>query len=194
VVLAMAMHTYKGAYGQLPPAVVYGEDGKPLLSWRVLILPFLEQDDLYRQFKLDEAWDSPHNLALLPRMPVDYAPPARKAAKLPPYHTICQVFVGKGTAFEGPEGLRIPEDFPDGTTQTLLVVEAGQAVPWTKPEDIAYDPDQPLPELCTLFKNLFRARMADASGRWFRKSTSEATLRALITRNGGEEIGPDANW
>jgi hypothetical protein len=190
----MAMHVYHDTYGRLPAAVVYGEDGRPLHSWRVLILPFLEDGDLYHQFKLDEPWDSPHNLALLPQMPAYYAPPRGKASKVPSYHTFCQVFVGKGTAFEGPEGLRLPEDFPDSTSTTLLVVEAGKPVPWTKPEDIPYDPDQPLPELCTLFKNLFRARLADLKGVHIKKATSEATLRALITRNGGETIGRDLDW
>jgi hypothetical protein len=57
------MHNYHGEHGRLPPAAVCGPDGTPLLSWRVLILPFIEQQALYRQFKLDEPWDGPHNLA-----------------------------------------------------------------------------------------------------------------------------------
>jgi hypothetical protein len=124
-------------------------------------------------------------------MPEYYAPPASKASRLPLYHTVCHVFIGKGTAFEESQQLRRELDFPDGTSATLLVVEGGKPVPWTKPEDIAYDPNEPLPELCTLFKYRFRARFADAHGYHFRKSTPEATLRALITRNGGERIELD---
>jgi hypothetical protein len=187
----MALLCYQDEHGRLPPAVVYGEDGTPLYSWRVLVLPYLDQGELYREFHLDEPWDSPHNLALLPRMPSSYAPPSGKAWKVPPHHTVCHVFVGKGAAFEGREGLCLSADFPDGTSRTLLLVEAGEPVPWTRPEDLPYDPDGPLPDLRGLFHDGFRACMADDSLRFIRKGTSEATLRGLITRNGGEETDPD---
>jgi hypothetical protein len=163
---------------------VYGEDGRPLHSWRVLILPFIEEEPLYQQFRLDEAWDSPHNLRLLPQMPTTYAAPGRKKAQMPPYHTVCHVFVGRGAAFEGREGLHLAKDFPDGTSTTILVVEAGEAAPWTKPEELSYDPDQPLPDLRCIFKDGFRACLADGSRRWVWKGISEASLRTAITRNG----------
>jgi hypothetical protein len=126
------MHGYNDEHGRLPPAVVYGADGKPLYSWRVLLLPFIEQEELYKEFKLDEPWDSPHNLPLLEKMPGTYAPPPGKRKKVPPCHTVLHIFVGKRAAFEGREGLRLPEDFPDGTTNTILIVKAGPPVPWTK--------------------------------------------------------------
>jgi hypothetical protein len=185
------MHNYNDTHGHLPPAVVYGEDDQPLYSWRVLLLPYIGEEELYDEFHLDEPWDSPHNLPLLSRMPATYAPPSGKRWKVPPNHTVCHVFVGKGTAFEGPEGLRLPADFPDGTSNTILIVEAGEPVPWTKPEDLAYDPDGPLPDLRCLFKNGFRAGMGDGAVRWITKDMSEATLRAAITRNGGDTLGPD---
>src|ERR1700694_3210717 len=72
------MHAIHDTEGRFPPAVVYGKDGKPLLSWRVLILPHMNQDELYKQFKLDEPWDSANNLPLLAKMPPDYAPPPGK--------------------------------------------------------------------------------------------------------------------
>jgi hypothetical protein len=170
---------------------VYGEDGTPLYSWRVLILPYIEQDALYKQFRLDEPWDSPRNIQLLPKMPATYAPPGRKAKMIPAYHTVCHVFVGKGAAFEGREGLHFPKDFPDGTSNTLLVVEAGEPVPWSKPDNLRYDPDGPLPPLRCLFHDGFRAGFADGSMHWLRKGTGETTLRALITRNGGDKPEPD---
>jgi hypothetical protein len=185
------MLNYHDTHGQLPPAVVYGADSRPLYSWRVLLLPFLEHDDLYREFHSDEPWDSPHNRALLPRMPALYRPPPGKASRLHPYHTILHVFVGPGTAFESREGLRLPVDFPDGVGNTLLIVEAGEPVRWTQPADLAFDPDGPLPELRLLFKDGFRAVMADASVRWIPANTSLATLRAAITRNGNDDLGPD---
>jgi hypothetical protein len=185
------MHNFHEQHGRLPPAVVYGEDEKPLYSWRVLLLPFIEEEQLYQEFNLTEPWDSPHNLLLLERMPRLYAAPPNKAGKLPPYHTICHVFYGPGAAFEGRDGLRLPDDFPDGTSDTFLLVEAGEPVPWTKPADLVYDPDQALPDLRGLFKDGFRARMADQSVQWVKQGTSEATLRAAITRNGRDTLGPD---
>jgi hypothetical protein len=170
---------------------VYGKDGKPLHSWRVLLLPYLDQEDLYQQFKLDQPWDSPHNIQLLPRIPPAYCPPPGKISTLPAYHTICHVFVGPGTAFEGPRGLKVPDDFPDGTSQTLSLVEAGEPVPWTKPQELPYAADQPLPDLKGIFPDGFRARWVDASSCFVRKDVSEAALRAAITRNGGETIGAD---
>lgn len=130
------MHGYEAERGQLPPAVVYGEDGTPLHSWRVLILPYIAQEHLYRKFKLNEPWDSPQNIQLLSQMPSAFAPPPSMAKKIPQYQTICHVFVGKGTAFDGRTGLRTKSDFPDGASNTILVVEAGKPVPWTKPEDL----------------------------------------------------------
>lgn len=185
------MHIYHNQHGRLPPAVVYGSDGRPLYSWRVLLLPFMEEEALYQEFKLDEPWDSAQNIQLLHRMPRLFAAPPAKAGKAPPYHTFIHVFVGPGTAFEGVEGLRLAADFPDGIENTILMVEGGHPVPWTKPEDLAYAPDQPLPELATLFKAGFRTVLADRSIRFVRKETSEATIRAAITRNGGDTLGPD---
>src|SRR5919201_5981599 len=102
--VAMAMHNYHDAHGKLLPAVVYGKDRRPLYSWRVLLLPQICQDELYGEFRLDEPWDSPHNLPLLERMPLTYAAPGSKARLIPRDHTYCHVFMGKSTAFESPEG------------------------------------------------------------------------------------------
>src|SRR5262245_6014980 len=111
--------------GRLPPAILYDEQGRPLHSWRVLILPYLEEEALYHQFRLDEPWDSPHNLALLPWMPKVYGVPNDVPVDLgaEPHTTFCQVFVGKWTAFEGTQGLSCPKDFPDGTSNTALLAE-----------------------------------------------------------------------
>jgi hypothetical protein len=187
------MLNYDSQHGRLPPAVVYGEDGKALLSWRVLLLPYVEQQELYDEFKLDEPWDSPHNIALLPRMPYVYKLPRRQAAKLkvPDHHTICHVFVGLGAPFEGKEGMRLPSDFPDGMSNTILVIEAGEPVPWTKPQDLDFDPDRPLPDLRSPFKDIIRVALTDGSVRTISKSLSEATLRAAITRNGHDKLGQD---
>ncbi len=185
------MHDYDNEHGRLPPAVVYGEDGKPLYSWRVLLLPYLEEDKLYKEFHLDEPWDSPHNIELVPRMPAVYAPPPGKRWKVPPGHTVMHVFVGRGAAFEDHVTVRIQGGFPDGTSNTFLVVEAGEPVPWSAPQELIYDPNGPLPDMPCLFSNGFRAGLADGSMRWVSKDASEATLRAAITRNGNDKFGPD---
>src|SRR5205823_763689 len=117
--------------------------GKPLLSWRVLLLPYIEQDNLYKQFKLDEPWDGPTNKKLLARMPNVYKHPFAKTTT--PHGTFYQVATGKGTIFEGKRGIRIQE-ITDGTSNTILVAEAARDVPWSKPADMPFDA-QNLPKL-----------------------------------------------
>jgi hypothetical protein len=191
VQLALALRNYHDVKGRFPPAALCDADGRPLLSWRVLILPFIEHNTLFEQFHFDEPWDSEHNMKLLSKMPASFAAPGRKAAKMPSFHTVCHVFVGKGAAFEGTQGLRIPDDFPDDNSTTILLIAAGKPVPWTKPENLPYDPKQPLPDLQGVFHDGFWVCTVAHNRRWVKKETSEATLRALITRNGGDRPGDD---
>ena len=189
--LASAMHEYHDDHGTLPPHAIYSEDGTPLLSWRVLLLPYLDEGELYEEFRLDEPWDGPHNARLLARRPTAYAAPGVWPGG-GPRGTFYQVFIGEGAAFEGRKGLRLPQDFPDGLSNTILIVEAGEAVPWTKPEDLPYAADRPLPELGGLrLRGGFLAALADGSIRSISKRISEETLRAAITRNGNDTLGPD---
>jgi Protein of unknown function (DUF1559) len=185
------------SHGQLPPAAVRAKDGKPLLSWRVAILPFLNEEDLYREFRVEEAWDSPHHLQLLKRMPLAFRSSDPTA---PEDQTFLRVFVGPGTAFER-DGLRLPADFPDGTADTFLVVEAATPVPWTKPEELVYDPNGPPPELGAPKPwngwrrspaRLFHAGFADGGIRNYPTGQMpESAIRAFITRNGGEPTPGD---
>jgi RNA polymerase sigma factor (sigma-70 family) len=183
--IALAMHNYADAYGHFPPAAIRATDGTPLLSWRVAILPFIEGDALYKQFHLDEPWDSEHNKKLLEKMPLTYAP--TNVATKEPYTTFYQVFTGQDTVFEDPQGNKF-QDVTDGLSNTLLAVEAGKAVPWTKPEDLRYDPKKPLPKLGGQFPEGFVAAFCDGSCRFISKEVDEKLLRALITRNGGEAV------
>ena len=91
--LVVAMHAYNDKFKRLPPAIVYSNDGKPLYSWRVLLLPFIEKEALFNDFHLDEPWDSEHNKKLLEKMPDPYAP--RRMTTKVPYTTFMQVFVDK---------------------------------------------------------------------------------------------------
>ena len=187
------MHNYANVHRFLPPHALYSKDGRPLLSWRVALLPYLEQDLLYKKFKLDEPWDSPNNKALLKYMPPSYIPPEERPST-EPYHTYYQVFVGTngpvGPLFEPSPKYRVALNggIPDGTSGTFLIVEAGTAVPWTKPEDIVYDPAKPLPKLGGLYQDGFTAVFADSSARFLTRDLDEETIRACITRNGGEPI------
>jgi hypothetical protein len=221
--IVMAMHKYHDTYARFPPAVVFSREGQPLYSWRVLLLPFLGQNKLYEQFKLDEPWDSPANQPLLARMPAEYAPPGER---LPPadFATHYLVFDGPEAVFHrgerpkwledplyrtGIESLQVHPQRPgekavydfgkgsrltsiqDGTANTILLVEADDRVPWTKPQDVAYAADQPLPKLGGHYHGDFIVAMADGSVRIVSKKTSEKTIRAAITANGGEILGPD---
>jgi hypothetical protein len=177
--VALALRNYHSAHGALPPAVLYSPEGKPLHSWRVLILPYLEYGDLYREFRLDEPWDSDHNIRLLDRMPREFSAPWTRQVMVPPNHTVCRVFVGPGTPFEERGGKRLHADFPKGAADTLLFVEAGEPVPWTKPEGIPYDPGQPV-RLQGLFRDGFRACAADGTYLFIKYDMDPQTLHALI--------------
>ncbi len=181
--LSLSMHNYANVHRFLPPHALYSKDGRPLLSWRVALLPYLEQDLLYKKFKLDEPWDSPNNKALLKYMPPSYIPPEERPST-EPYHTYYQVFVGTngavGPLFEPSPKYRVALSggIPDGTSGTFLIVEAGTAVPWTKPEDIVYDPAKPLPKLGGLYQDGFTAVFADSSARFLTRDLDEEIIRA----------------
>ncbi len=183
--IALAMHNYHDVNGHFPPPAITDKNGKPLLSWRVAILPYIEQDAVYRQFKLDEPWDSEHNKKLLAQMPPIYAPVKTATKEL--FGTYYQVFNGKGAAFEAGEKITLPS-IPDGTSNTIMVVEAADPVPWTKPDDLPFDPPKPLPKLGAEFPDIFLAAFCDGSVRELPKNIDANKLRALITRNGGEPV------
>jgi prepilin-type processing-associated H-X9-DG protein len=184
--IAIALHNYHSGYRRLPPAAISDKQGRPLLSWRVAILPFLEENNLYRQFHLNESWDSGHNKTLLPLMPrVFRLPGAGPEGKTASHY---RVFVGPDAVFDYRKSRNIPE-ITDGTSSTWMVVESAEAVPWTKPEELVCDSKKPLPQMGNFFSGGFNTAFADGSVRFFRKSPPEATMRALITAAGGEVVG-----
>ena len=132
------MHNYHSANNAFPKPAITDKEGKPLLSWRVAILPYIEQQELYNKFKLDEPWDSPHNKALLEGDAADLPLPepgqAPSRSRRPTRSSSAT-----GALFEKGQDVGIA-DVTDGTSNTLMVVEAKEAVPWTKPDDLTFDP------------------------------------------------------
>jgi hypothetical protein len=176
--MGVAMHNFAAMNGSRLPAAAIRKGDKAILSWRVAILPYLEQFALYQRFHLDEAWDSPHNASLLKEMPRVYEPvTSRKSTD----HTTCyQCVVGPGSLFAGDEGTRVAAIH--FARPTLMIVEAATTVPWTKPDDLRYEDGEPLLTLGGPFEGGAYATFADGSVRFLRRDHSPKTLRALITQ------------
>jgi hypothetical protein len=183
--LATAFHLYLDEHKTFPPAALVAKDGKALLSWRVLLLPYMKEEKLFREFNLAEPWDSAHNRKLLAKMPALFAPTWGEKAEV--NTTPWQVFTGPQTMFEGTKGCRI-SDIPDGTVNVIMVVEASRAVPWTKPEDLPYDGKKDIPKVGYMFPGVFLFATADAAPHLGRRDFNVLTMRRLIMRNDGNII------
>ena len=170
--------------GPVPPPAVLGPDGRPLYSWRVLVLPYLGEKRLYEQFRLDEPWDGPHNKGLLAKMPEVFAPARGKPREAG--FTFCQAVVGPGAGWEPRQRLRYPGSYPDGTYGTVMLAEAAEAVPWSKPADLPYDPQKPLPRFGGLFPDGFHVAMWNGDTRFFKRDFDQRQMRNVLTRAGGE--------
>jgi Protein of unknown function (DUF1559) len=206
-----AIVRYQAANNHLPPAVTYSKDGKPLLSWRVALLPYLEQNNIYVQFHLDEPWDSPHNKSLLEHvLKVYHSPYSQDQTELTRTHY--RVVVGRNTLFGddspatglpfrllftdvGPNrinpagGVFGPDrKLPDrgqGLPATILVVEAKDAVPWTKPEELEFEALDlnDLPRRLGVSKKGFNSVYTDGSTHfhYWSEKRSAKEWEALIT-------------
>jgi enterochelin esterase-like enzyme len=184
--LALAMFNYLDENRTFPPHAIYSKDGKPLLSWRVAVLKSFDPD-LYKQFHLDEPWDSPNNKSLIAKMPSVFADSRGKPAG--EGKTRYVVPVGAGTVFDGDKGTRITQ-ITDGASNTLLIVEVGEdkAVTWTQPEDMPFDPAKPMSGLGTIPDDGFDVSFADGSVRRLKKAIDPETFRRLVLRADGEVI------
>jgi hypothetical protein len=196
--IGLAMHNFHSAHNRFP-ADIRNKEGKLLLSWRVQLLPFLEQQALFNEIHRDEPWDSPHNKALLEKMPPVFAVPN---APSEPGMTFYRSFSGKRALLDKtvPDGIQI-QMITDGTSNTIMAVEAKEAVPWTKPDsDLSSGDDNIKPEeldalrarLGGHFPGGFNALFGDGSVHFIRDRINLLVLRALISRDGGEVISADS--
>jgi hypothetical protein len=185
--IALAMHNFHDLNSHFPAAAIRDSEGRPLLSWRVAILPYIDHGKLYREFHLNEPWDSPNNKRLIEQMPEEYQPGSaqlRSEGK-----TTILVPVGKGMIFGEKEGVAI-KDIADGTSMTIFIVDADRknAVPWTKPEDLNVDNVDAKEVLFGERKDGLWCAMADGSAQFLGATLNSAVLHALLTRNGREPI------
>jgi prepilin-type processing-associated H-X9-DG protein len=191
--IGLAMHNYMSVHHTFPPAFSVDKAGKPLLSWRVLILPFLEQEALYNEFHLDEPWDSPHNKALIEKMPALYSCPSELTPKPEAGKTTYVTPRGERTIFPGAVGVKLKE-VVDGTATTILTMDvpASEAVVWTKPDDWSVPGTVDPRSLVGRHPDGTNCGFGDGSVHFLSKTIAPAVLKALFTRNGGETVSGDA--
>lgn len=199
--IGLAMHNHNDMLGSLPQNS-YGPPGnmqRPLLSWRVHLLPYLQEDALYRQFNLNEPWDSPANKPLLSRMPAVYGSPGARV-KAGDGKTFYRGFSNRGGIFEKPQAPGQPAprfnmaSVPDGLSNTIFVIDAGEAIEWTRPDDIDWSPGRPKPSLGGAYPNVPWVMVLMGSGfvTKMRRDVPDQTLRLLIDRQDGMLI--PAGW
>jgi beta-lactamase regulating signal transducer with metallopeptidase domain len=182
---------------RFPPAVVYGKDGKGKYphSWRVELLPFLGARNLYNRYHFDEPWDSPANKVVLANMPEVFRDPADAAGSV---NSGYFVLVGRlvdetvdgpalQTFFSSKVGVAFRQ-VTDGATNTIAIVEAKRDIPWTKPEDIPYDPNGTLPQLGGFFRGGFCATFGDSSTWFLEEPIKDSALKAMISPAAGDKV------
>jgi hypothetical protein len=214
--IALAFHNYADAFRHFPPAVIYGPDGKPWHSWRVLLLPFLEQQALYEQYDFSQPWDSPANRKVSETVVNVYRDPAVEGDGA---FTNYAAIVGDSAIFP-PNFVTMesPDDFPaclsrnkmfftqvtDGTSNTIMfaTLDPTRRIPWAKPEDIVLDEafpgvgkpagiGAPHPGASPA-ENIGLVGFTDGSVRTVRGDLDRDTILPFLTRNGGEVVQGEA--
>jgi hypothetical protein len=188
----LAVANYESAEGHFPPAFVTGPDGRPWHSWRVLVLPYIEGDAIYKAYTFDEPWDGPHNKRLADRMPKVFA---FSGTELPATTTNYLAVVGTETMWPGAEG-RKRADITDDPSRTILVVEnQGLGVHWMEPRDLDFGTmnftlDTP-DGLSSWYTNPAVVTVDDIVRR-LSSGMSPDALRAALTVRGGEKLNEGA--
>lgn len=184
--IGTAIHAFHEANERLPGYLRAG-DGTPLLSWRVALLPHLGERALYDEFRLDEPWDGPHNRTLLGRMPAIFALPGARAD---PGMTFYRSFSGPGTLFD-PVDKAAPSfaEITNGLSNTVAVVEASEAVPWTRPDsEIPVEGVGLRRRVGGHFPGGANVLLLDGSARFLKDSAGTGSLLRVLTRrsDGGD--------
>jgi len=198
--IGLALANYEARYGCLPPAYIADESGKPMHSWRVLILPFLEEKGTYDLYDFDEPWDGPNNSKLLGRVPRIFQCPKQDRSGGQMTHTSYAVVVGPGTMWPGDESV-CSRDVTDGTSRTLLVVEvADSGIEWMEPRDLQIDKLAPNinPTSGQGISGKHRDKganvvFADGHYEYLPEDLTPEQIRAMLSRAGGEEVDPDSD-
>lgn len=189
--ILLGLLNHESARKTLPAHAIYSEDGKPLLSWRVRILPYMEnQEALYKQFRLDEPWDSEHNKALIAQMPAVYLD-SSSALNAAEGRTHYLGVKGPGTLFNGTKDGVSLRQVNDGTSNTIAVLQVNdsRAVPWTKPEDWEFNEKDPLAGLSgSMHPGVFVAGICDGSVRMISEAIDLKVFKGMLTFDGGEMV------
>lgn len=183
--IGLAMLQYHEKHRCFPAPANYDADGRPLLSWRVHLLPFQGEGELYRQFRLNEPWDSEQNRKLIDKMPAVYCSPGSRLNAEGRANYLLPV--GDDTVFPGRQP-RALQDVKDGAGRTIMVVEVDDrhAPVWTKPEDLAFDPEHPGQDLGGPFEGGFNALFCDGHVEFVRLPQEAEQLRAMFTATGDQ--------
>ncbi len=191
--IALAFHNYHDTYKTFPPAYIPDEDGKPMHSWRVLILPFLEQQGVYQRYNFDEPWDSPNNMAVTNCSIPAYSCPSAPGAGIPT-QTNYMVITGPATVFDAAKACSMAQ-IRDGTSNTILVVEViGSGVNWAEPKDLdaskltfpvsAGGPNS----TGSYHPGGMQAAMCDGSVQFLSDAIPRQSFDALLTKAGQEQV------
>ncbi len=193
--IALALHCYHDTYGYLPPAYIADENGRPMHSWRVLILPYMEHQTLYDQYDFNEPWDGPNNSKLADTPISAFTCPAD--SKHPSTITSYLAVIGPNTAWPENQPTRFG-DFTDGSSNTLLLVEsANSGIHWMEPRDLHVGQMAPTINpaarqgISSLHPGGANAAVADGSVRFLPDTVLPEDLRAILTRSGSESIDID---
>jgi len=192
--IGIAMQSYQVSYGSFPPAYVADETGKPMHSWRVLLLPFLEDPQataVYELYRFDEPWDSPHNSALAGEMPRVFKCMSDAEGD---NETNVLAVVGDETMWRGAQPMA-QQEIKDGARDTIALVEVvGAGINWLEPRDMTFEQAlQPLnaeskPPGISSHHDSAHVVCADGSVHFLADDTPPKTLRALLTAAGDEEV------
>ena len=186
--IGLALHLYAEQYGSLPPAHTIDAEGKPLHSWRTLILPFMEQEPLYNRIDLSKPWDDPANKVAFAAATPGYMCPS---VNCPDTHTVYMAVAVPGGCFKPTESRKLSE-ITDSHSSTLMVIEVDekQAVHWMSPTD-SVDLTFPRPDKGASLPHQrgFQAAFVDFSVHYLRGDIKPETIRALITIDGKDEPG-----